>query len=402
MLEENSPEEANLVQVLCDEEALRHNIRLLQQKGSVLYVVKANAYGHGMIYTGKILEDEGALGMIVSTVGEAVNLRKAGIKAEIFAHMGAVNYSEILRALRHEICLAVHSMNCLDNLYKAACELKKDKVSFVLKLDSGMSRLGFCKEDIPALLTSLKEKSCLRPLYVASHFAVADDCAFAEHSEKQIENFLCMFEQIVKVFPSAKVSFANSAAFVSMQERLQKALFERLGASPECYGRIGFALYGYDPFCSVSETEKGKFEVSEKKDSMYADLRSVMSVCAPILSIRTVRAGETISYGCTFTAQKDMKVAIVAIGYADGYLLASSSRAFMLLCGERAPVLGRICMQMTMIDCTHIPLAKQGDMAYVLGGSKGARESISVYELAHWAQTIPYELVCALGRKAGC
>jgi len=394
--------QANSVQVICSEENLRHNYRYLKKYGHLLPAIKADAYGHDALAVAKVLADEGVEGMSVGTVSEGLALRQTGIKGPLIVLMGILGIEEARLAIQHDLLPIVHSLICVNTLEEAACQLECARVPFVLKLDSGMGRVGFTLETLPALLTHLKEGTCLEPVYVLSHHAGADSPALKAYVQKQIDCFMQMFPQIREQFPTIRISFFNSAALHTAQAILQARLREVLGSSQEVWGRPGLALYGLNPFHGTSN------------EPLYAALRPVMSVTAPVLSVRTVLAGESISYGCTFTAPKDMQVAVVGIGYANGYFRQCSNTAWMLFHGVRVPIVGRVCMQMTMVDCTHVERASQGDRIYVLGGpgdalgdasgnspsdASGACDSISAYELAAWAQTISYEVVCALGKN---
>jgi alanine racemase len=149
--------------------------------------------------------------------------------------------------------------------------------------------------------------------------------------------------------------------------------------------RPGISLYGSNPFWGTRWEAKGQ------------SLLPAMEVMAPILSVHDLAKGQTISYGRTFTAPRDMQVAIVACGYADNYSRSLSNKGWMLVHGKRAPVIGRVCMQLTAIDITHIPQTRPGDQAYVLGGQ--GKERILPEELARWWGTITYEVFCLLGQN---
>ena len=212
-----------------------------------------------------------------------------------------------------------------------------------IKLDTGMSRLGFGAEDIPALLERLRACPGLKPILAVSHFPCADMPEKEDFTRRQLEKFTAMTDSLRAAYPELRRSLANSAGTMGWPG----SRFELC--------RPGFSLYGGNPFRGTAWEGRG------------AGLEPVMEVSAPLLQVRHLKPGEGISYGQTFIAPREMRVAVVGAGYAVGYPRGASGRIHVLVNGRRAPQVGRICMGMFMVDVTGLP-ARAGDTAWLLGG----------------------------------
>ena len=219
-------------------------------------------------------------------------------------------------------------------------------------------------------LRTLKE---VRPVLVMSHLAASDTPALDDFTHEQARRFHEATESMKAVFPGLKTSLTNSPGLLCWPSYVGDL------------ARPGVTLYGGNP---LHGTDRAKLGMG---------LLPVMEMAAPVLSVHPVVKGATVSYGCLYTAPKDIRAAVVGAGYADGYPRSLSMRGSVLIRGQRAPILGRVCMQMCIVDVTDIPGVEPGDTAYLLGGSGPL--AIRPEELAEWWGTISYEVFCALGRN---
>ncbi len=371
----------NKLQVTVDCDALRRNYELLNRSGGHgVAVIKSDAYGHGLRQAYEAFSAAGAAAFAVGTIGEGLKLRSFGCSGRIIALLGVCEAAECPEAVEKQITPLIYRFQQLDWLEQALRKTKTGtKVSVALKFDTGMARLGFASKDIPALAAFFADRPALDPVLVCSHLATADDPAQEAFVLEQID----LFESIItglRMYPpftAIQGSLANTAGLLAFRE------------SRYDWQRPGIGLYGSNPFFKTDWAHLG------------AGLQPAMEVTAPILQIHELAKGRSASYGRTFYAPKDMRVAVVATGYADCYNRGSSSKleqggpAEMLVHGKRAAVLGRVCMQMTVVDVSAIPEAKEGDRVHLLGG-KGP-DAILAEELADWWGTIPYEIFCVLG-----
>ena len=356
----------NLVSVSIDLTKLKNNFLLLKQKHGFLWpVIKADAYGHGLLAVAKALIEAGASGFCVGSVEEAVVLRLLPFDGQILSLLGPVSSKDCALLVEHKILPVIHNFEQLRLLKQTL----KRPFTIALKFDTGMARLGFDLEDIDRIQTTLQDSN-LKPVLLLSHLATAD-VAEDKFVLEQLEVFRLITSRFQRAGFRLKASLANSAGILGW---------------PETYfdlARPGIALYGANPFAQSKWEKKG------------AGLTEAMQVTAPIISVHDLKKGQTISYGRTFTAPKNLRVAIIAIGYADNYSRLCSNQGKIIVNGKKCPVLGRVCMQMLAIDVTGLEV-RTGAQAFVLGGNE---PKISVHELAKWWQTIPYEVFCLLGQN---
>lgn len=336
-------------------------------------IVKANAYGHGLLDTARTLWQEGAGHLAVGTVAEAVQLRLGGFNGVIVALLGVVGDSEAEAVRGYQIVPVVHDWAGLTRLNEFMAGIEAATPTPVaLKCDTGMARMGFGPEDIPVVADFLAATPHLQPDYLLSHLAVADNPAEDAFTREQARRFEDAVRSLRFKFPGVTASLGNSACLM---------------AFPELAGdmaRPGIALYGANPLYGTS------------KESLGDGLLPVMEVSAPVLEVHRLKQGESLGYGRTYIASEDRTVAVAGIGYADGYRRGPAPGAAMTLRGVRVPVIGRISMQMTCLDVTGIPGVKPGEHAHALGGPGDA---VSLQDLAGWWGTIPYEVMCLLGKK---
>lgn len=345
---------------------LRKNVRLIGQSvpegTKLLAVVKADAYGHGMVQVAREALGAGASYLAVALVEEGVALREAGIDAPALV-LGATSYEETLLGVEHSLTLTVCDAAMVRAVEAAAVQQGKSGLVH-LKIDSGMSRIGARTEaDVRAVLSALAQCPHVRLTGAFTHFADADgeDMAF---TYQQLERF----KQLTALLPEGILRHcANSAAI----HRVPEAAMDMV--------RMGISMYGYPPV----ETEM--------------PLEPFMDWRTRVTYVKDIQPGDTVSYGRTFTADKPMRVATMACGYGDGYHRAASGKAEVIIRGKRARVLGRICMDQMMADVTDIPGVVPGDVVTLMG--RDGDERITAEDMASWAGTISYEvLLAATGR----
>lgn len=350
-----------------DLSALQHNLKIIRQIANdrvVIAVVKADAYGHGSVEISRILMSEGISHLAVAYTEEAKILRESGINAKILV---LFDRSDISDFFTHDLIPVIS-----DTVTAAALsnEAKKQgkKIPVHLKIDTGMGRMGFLPDQSVSAAVFISNLEGIEIEGILSHFSEADvsDQAFAVQQLEVFKHIRAAIQK--KTGRKLLAHVANSAALLSMEESLFDAV------------RPGLALYGYSPF-----------------EENYG-LRPVMSVKTRVLSLRRVPAGTPVSYGRTFIARRESTIAVIPVGYADGYNRLFSNNSFMLVKGKKAPVIGKICMDLTMIDVTGIDDVSEGEEVVLVGQQGG--EMITAKELATRIKTIPYEILTWLGNRA--
>ena len=357
-----------------DLDALSENIKTLNSKvrGEIMAVVKANAYGHGAAVVAPYLEQLGIHHFAVASIEEAEELRSAGVVGEILI-LGYTDPDLTYELFENNINQTVFSLNYA-KLLNASAKKRGIKIPVTLKLDTGMSRIGFnCKnkEEIYNSIDDIVKVFSLSNLSVTaafSHFAVADstNSEDIEFTKQQSELLLKTLSEIkIRTGKNLTYHINNSAGAIFNKEDDLKL------------NRVGISLYGLTPDSSLKLPIK---------------LNPVMSFKAVISQIKTVKKGESISYGRTFIADNDITVATIPVGYADGILRSLSNKGYVYLNGKKANIVGRVCMDQMMIDITGIK-AKEGDTVEIFG------KNLHAEELADIIDTINYELVCAVSRR---
>jgi alanine racemase len=357
---------------LIDLAALRWNLRQIKAKigpgTKILSMIKANAYGHGAPKVAKALEDEGAYAFGVATVEEALELRQAGIRTPILVVAGAYP-DQVGQFVEHQLTAVGHdiaAVRCLD----AATRARGVTLPVHIKIDTGMGRLGFLPAQIDSWLPELNKLSALKIEGVFSHFSHAESVQ-GDYTQKQLRIFRDVVARLRSQWaPPMLAHLANSAATITLPE----AYFDMV--------RPGLMLYGPYP-------------APEMKPEI--ELRPVLSWHTRVMQLKKVPAGTSISYGQTFVTRRESVIATLPVGYADGYPRLLSNRGQVLINGKRAPVAGRVCMDLTMIDVTDIAEAQAGDEVVLLG-RQGAAE-ITVDEMAGWANTISYEIFTSISAR---
>ena len=354
--------------------ALARNVQTLRGVApgmALLAMVKANAYGHGATLVAPVLESLGVELLGVALVEEGLELRQAGVNAEILVLGGAYEgaWEALLEA---RLIPAVFRDDQLEALEAAAKRIGA-KPNAHLKVDTGMSRLGALPGEVPALLSRARALG-IELSGVMSHFANAD-LRDAAVTERQLDVFARVLAQVEAAgFHPRWRHLANSAAVVALPPAKSASTYNLV--------RPGLALYGVSPAAWIVPPHP---------------LEPVLSWKTAVIHVKTVPTGTAVSYGGTWTARRPTRIATLPVGYADGYPRRLSNRAEVLVRGERAPVVGRVCMDLCMVDVTDVPGTALGDEVVLLG-RQGSQE-IGVGELASWLDTMPYEVLCGVGAR---
>ena len=339
---------------------LRHNLGVARDAaaGASIYgVVKADAYGHGLTAVARRLVDAGVDGLAVATLEEAQTARSVDPAIPVLLLEGLVDAAEAASARELTLDLVVH---CLDQI-----DLLRDSGAFAgrvwLKHDTGMHRLGLdaqtCADVWPQLIAALPYAD----VGLLTHFASADEADGAFASEQQTR-----FAALCRELGSRTVSNSNSAA-----------LLRGYGAHTR-WVRPGLMLYGLSPFARHDKTAPLAANA----------LKPVMQLLSKVISVVHVCAGETVGYGRAWRAERDSRIAVVAMGYGDGYPRHAPNGTPVLINGERAPLAGRVSMDMLSVDVTELASVKRGDPVLLWG------DGLPAEDVAEWCGTIAYELVC--------
>lgn len=344
------------IQARIDLSALSSNLRVARAATAarVMAVIKANAYGHGLLPAAEALRE--ADGYALLEVSDAVRLREAGFRQPVLLLEGFFSRDELPLIAECDLSCVIHSPQQLAMLDAYP---RRNALSVWLKINSGMNRLGFTPQEYPAVMERLKSHRAVRDVTLMTHFALADE-------EEGVAQQLALFEQVVAGHRLPR-SLANSAALL------------RYPASHGDWVRPGIMLYGSSPFAGVGAHELG--------------LRPVMTLSSEIISVRDLKAGDAVGYGATFRAEHPMRVGTVACGYADGYPRHAPTGTPVLVDGQRTRTLGRVSMDMLAVDLSGLPSAQTGSRVVLWG------EGLGVDEVARAAGTISYELLCALAPR---
>ena len=358
--------------------AIGRNFHRLGPAERLMPVVKSDAYGHGLVPVARVLANAGARRFAVGLVPEGLALRRAGLGQEAVALLGARDEAEWQACAEHGVLPVVGCMEDLDRA--AACVAGGRLLRVAVKCETGMGRLGFSQESLPGAIDRLRSLPGVRPVMAVTHLACADMADGVGYTDAQARRFDAMTAALREAFPGMPRSLDNTAG-----------LLGREGA-PFDIGRPGIALYGGNPFAGTAWEGKGA----------SLGLEWAMSVSAPVLEVRLLRAGQSLSYGRLFTAARDTAVAVAGIGYASGYARGLSGRLAMLVNGRRAPQIGRVCMGMTMLDVTGLGPVRPGDMAWAVGGpAQDGEQPVTPQDLADALGTISYEILCLMGGMNG-
>lgn len=350
----------SLIRAIVDSAALRHNlarVRTTAPGSGVMAVIKANAYGHGLVPAAKAMAESD--GFAVARLEEGLALRRAGLANRILLLEGACGAEQLALAAQQDFDLMVHSVEQIEMLEGRA---GSDVVRAWIKVDTGMNRLGFRVEEFAAAHRRLVGIANVAPdPTLVTHLASADD-----RRDSKTTTQLQAFGTATAGVPGAR-SIANSAAMLAWP------------ATRADWVRPGLMLYGVSPFPSGTGTELG--------------LRPAMTLQSEVIAVKAVKQGETVGYGGAWRALRNTRMAVVAGGYGDGYPRSTGPGAPVLVNGHHAPLIGRVSMDMVTVDVTDLPVVAIGDPVVLWG------EGVPVENVARHAGTIPYELICGVSQR---
>lgn len=358
--------------------ALRHNlaqVRRLAGDREVIAIVKADAYGHGAVPVARALAAEGVTRFGVALVEEGRALREAGVRGEVLVLGGFVE-DQAAEIVELGLTATIFHAGHADALNEAARRAGRAAPVHV-KIDTGMGRLGFSPVAAPVAVAALARCAFLRLEGLMTHFADAD-LADPAYAREQVARFDAVAETVRRAGVRIPIRHAANSAAVMAASSWRSAM----GGPLYDAVRPGLMLYGARPGPAVGAG---------------VDLRPVLSLTTRILLLKRVPPGTPISYGRTFVTRRESLIAVLPIGYADGYPRALSNAGRVLVRGRAAPVVGRVCMDLTMVDATDVPDAAEGDEAVVIGAQGAA--AITVEEVAAGAGTIAYEILCGIGPR---
>ena len=359
-------------EVTIDLAALRHNFfeikRLAGPHTRILAVVKSDAYGHGMLRVSQALESAGVDYLAVFEVEEGLELRKAGCKVPILVMMG-IAMDEVPAVVEHRLTPALFQLDIAEKLSRISIE--QGTVTPVhIKVDTGMTRLGVWCKDLTDFSEELLPLKGIRPEGIFTHLAVADqpDQPFTDEQIKRFRDAVDQCRQRIDF--RGVVHIANSGALLG-----KKGL--------DCdMVRPGILLYGSPPAAGWPAA---------------ASFKPVMSFKSRVIQVRTVPRGTSVSYGRTYTSPDKKTIATVPVGYDDGYSRLLSNTGEMLIRGQRVRIVGRVCMNLTMVDVTAVGRIAVGDEVVLLG--EQGKERITAEEIAERIGTISYEVYCTIGKS---
>ena len=337
--------------------ALKNNLAVARQhagSASIMAIIKANAYGHGSLRAARMLADAEGFGLL--ELDDAVRLRDAGYRQNILLLEGCFDPAELPEILHHGFTIMVHSSEQLRMLEALPANRKVD---LFLKFNTGMNRLGFPAAEADSVIERAQALACAGRIVLATHFSDAEGVSGIDLQMREYEARVAR--------PGYGRSLSNSGALL---------LF------PEARGdwvRPGIMLYGASPLDYASARSLG--------------LQPVMTLTSEVIATQHLHSGDTVGYGSQFRADRDMRIGVVACGYADGYPRHAGTGTPVLIDGVRVPIVGRVSMDMLCVDLKSVPQAGVGSAAVLWG------EGLPIEDVAGSAGTISYELMCALARR---
>jgi len=349
--------------------------KIIPEKTELAVVVKANAYGHGLKEIAELAGKNGIPSYCVHTLDEALLLRKWGQSYDVFI-LGPVPPGRLSEVIKNNFRMVIYDPDILDILNRIALDTDQS-VRIHLKLETGTYRQGINPEDVELFLEKLKRTPRIILEGVYTHFANIEDTTDHSYALSQLKKFKDITARIQQNYPNIKKHTACSAAALLFSE----TFFDMV--------RLGISTYGLWP--SRETFVSYKINHSQNGEDV---LRPVLSWKARVGQVKSVPSNQFIGYGCSYQTTRETQLAVLPIGYSDGYSRGLSNQAFILLHGRRAPVRGRVCMNLIMVDITDIPGVRPGDEAVLIG--KQGKESISVDLLASLAGTINYEFLTRL------
>ena len=356
-------------------QALTHNVnRFKSHIGpdvKLAAVLKSNAYGHGLLPTARVVLEAGADWLAVNSLEEAALLRGDGVQAPIVC-LAYVPLSCLEDAVHLDLQLTVFNMETVRRLGTITDRLKRTSLLHI-KVETGTNRQGVCGEELVRMAQAIREHPYLRLRGLSTHYANIEDVTEHRYAEHQLANFCeaCALLERNGIAVPIKHTACTAAAIL-----FPKTLFN--------LARVGIGLYGLWP---SKETKISALQAGITLN----ELEPALTWKTRIAQIKTVFAGSTIGYGCTDQTTQDARIAVLPVGYYEGYDRRLSSLGYVLIRGHRAPVRGRVCMNMIMVDVTHIPEVKLEDEAVLLGRQE--QDSITAEVLAGKIGSINYEVI---------
>jgi alanine racemase len=345
--------------------ALKHNLEVIRSAAPdarIMAVIKANAYGHGMVTVAQHIPD--ADSFAVARLPEALQLRESGIDKPVVLLAGVVTDEGRRTAFENGFELVVHDVAQVDMLENA----RGPAGTVWLKFDTGMNRLGFPPEAAPRLIQMLKNSDVVSELRLMTHLASAD-----ELDNPATQSQLAVFESVTRGFEGA-VSVANTPATLGWPQIVNAR--EKLGFAGDYWIRPGISLFGVSPFADRTGRDLG--------------LKPVMRFEARLIAVKPLHAGARVGYKGAYISESETTLGIVAAGYGDGYTRHFRSGTPVLVNGRRVPLMGNVSMDMIAVDLGQGASDRVGDIVTLWG------DDLPVEEVAPWADAIPYELVCGV------
>ena len=358
-----------------DLDAIAYNFQMMKanikKDVHMIAVIKTDGYGHGAVQIARLLENTDYIwGYATATLEEAVILRKHGIQKPILV-LGCIFPDQWEEMIQNEVRMTTYTTDMAKGVSDLAVRLGKDAYIHI-KLDTGMSRLGFqINENSVDAIEEISKMPGLKLEGLFTHFSKADETD-KEYTDKQIEKYCYMQEELKK----RGVTFefyhcSNSAGIIDVP----KANMDLV--------RAGISIYGLYP--------------SEEVRKSNVPLKPAMELISHVTYVKTVPAGTPVSYGATYVTDKETRLATIPVGYGDGYPRSLSNKGYVLIHGKKAPICGRICMDQFMVDITDIPDVKFGDKVTLIG--KNGEEILPVETLSDLSGRFNYEFVCDLGKR---
>ncbi len=348
-----------------DLSAIAHNVRRLRDivgpGVDIMAVLKADGYGHGAVKVAHTALSSGARMAGVACVSEGIALRQAGITAPVLV-LGYTPAWQAREALLNDITVTVFSVNVARALSKVAGELDR-RARVHIKVDTGMGRLGLLPHQVSGFMREIADLPHLEIEGIFTHFSVAD--SDPDYTRWQLARFREVLDELRRMgFTFRYIHAANSAALLTLPESRFNLV------------RAGIALYGLNP---------------SPQTPLPSDFRPALTFKTQVAQVKTLPPGSYVSYGNTYRTKDYERIAVIPVGYADGFRRAPRHWGEVLVRGQRAPIVGRVCMDQTMINVTHIPHVEQGDEVVLIG--RQGEEEITADEVAERLGTINYEVV---------
>jgi len=344
---------------IIDLKAIRHNLAVAKQlapKSKVMAVVKADAYGHGIIQVASALPEAEAIA--VACMDEAIKLRESGLEKPIILLEGFFSDAELQQAIQFDLQTVVHQAAQLEALKQLSGSTAGHKLKVWLKFDSGMNRLGFTAEEFTQAYATLRHLDCVQSVNLMSHLACADDITNPLNNQ-QIDAFRRVIQSM-----KGERSLANSAGIVAWPESHLEWI------------RPGILLYGCSPMVGLN--------------GLAHKLKPAMTLQSQLFAIRHLKPGDKVGYGATWTATEETQIGVIAIGYGDGYPRHAKEGTPVLINGKTYPLVGKVSMDMLTVNLGRDDNLPLGSKAILWG------EGLPVEKVANFADTIPYTLLCGV------